>query len=1753
MATKTHTGTNSAETINKSTSLDDWIIYALGGNDIVTGGAGKDFIIGGAGTDTLNGGAGNDTLQGGAGNDTIDGGAGTDLIDFSDAIGGVGINFTLTQSSSLTTFIAPTTTGLGTDKYKNIEGVVGTNFADTLTGSIKDDTIYGGAGNDIISGGGGNDTIVGGAGADRLTGGNGNDVFVYLDASDSPASDVITDFSQGSDKIDLSALRGSLNLIWGGTIANVQNGLWYDKTGSSTFLYADTNGIAGAELKIELQNTSALTPKITDFIGVENAAPATVTTDLPDYAAGSTATIQASGLTAGSTAKFHVLHVDDAGKDRTYGTADDVLGDNSGAGHEAWYVTDGGAGDLDGVADGNVTTSWYVNPDDSFGATFVLTATGIASTGTDGTAGTVDDVLTGQVATTSFTDSRPVDNPGKIDQLFQWANVRADWETGNLSNKAIMQEGDVVPYFVEFSDLLVSGATTYYYTVVIEWDTTHLGLHAFDYITSYNFTDFEGFDPLLANPTNPAFEIGLGTGAQDDPLPDDTVGIPNDPFMNGLTAAGDQGFDGNQAEGDFSIWNGFFNVAVLPDTRYDTPDDYDHNTSTSIAVTFAATSPDVVLAWGGHIAVDGEWEGEENAAFNIDGSPYHMRIESAFLDMDGDGVLDPDDGDVEINGTGQRDRSIKTSEIDRGGPPAGQPGPLVQLDDDDVSGAGGNPAGPGDDVAPLFASGPLVVDYGPDGPGFVVLTSNWILPSLDFDAELSLDALTVTISQVSTGLDVLLVTLTPVTLDPSDPAFGTYNYAVTQPNAIDHLLTDDPLTPEIETAFEDNLSFFVEFQVTDGDIVTPESSVGTFLINVDDDSPVAVDDDDSVTEDGPTIATGNVITAADGGLGSDLNFTDGVVDSAGADGLGSISWIGEVGGTVDGTFGTLTVDSAGNYSYELDNASVQSLDGGETESDVFTYTITDGDGDSDQATLAITINGTDDVTFAVSVDDDGGESAGTAVSVNEEDGSDNEATFTVAMSGTLSLGNTASVELSFPGTATDAVDYTAAIETAIADAIAALDISNPGHGISYNSGTDTLGFTGGGLTSLSLTLTAVNDIDLDSGETIQVALSGAAINEGNASVTTALATATITDEDQAITITIADTKATISEEAGETDTFTISLSEAMNAGNVVTVDVDFATGTDTENADFVTAAQAALQAVADATAGVSFDGTTLTYTDAFVGTDLAFSVTAADDDELDSPETLNITLSNATALNGSATAADAEDVTITDIDVAVTFAITVTSENPLDDTPTQLAGIAEESTTDNEGTFTITKGGDALVGANTASVTLTMSGTATDADFTSAVIAAVASAATTAGIGVSAQDGDSLVLTWAAGDPASFDVDLTAFDDNSIEAIEALTLALSVPTVDGGSATLVGGQTAATLTVDEFEPRVLNGTMITNSNVTNQFVLMTFQEDGRAPSSGNPLHAAAKIYDLNLQGQQGSVIQDVGFNIDPAKHYEVTVEAISGTKAIITDLTLEGVVIQGSGNAQLELDNTTSTSSDSTAITAIIDPLTSPIVQAKTESTDGNQNVNTLTDAGAGPFNYLFGADGNDTLNGSADPDVLNGGGGTDTLNGMDGNDILVYDNTNDDTINGGTGFDLLRIDTGALALSQAGSASNSNTLDADDNPLVILTGKAISNIEGILISEEAGQSTTGFDPNDDVGTTVKLNLADVIAYTDSDDDLWVLGSPGDKLQLVDADWSNGVLQPMDSQGQAFVQYTATADATVQLFVETDVTVDLII
>ena len=118
----------------------------------------SDWIVGTSGNNTLKGGGGNDVIRGGKGNDTISGDGGKDLLDFSD--GTKGIKFTLSQANNAFTKFDGHGAGLGTDKYRDMEGVVGTKFGDTLTGSSSSDTIAGLGGNDILRGGHGNDFFV---------------------------------------------------------------------------------------------------------------------------------------------------------------------------------------------------------------------------------------------------------------------------------------------------------------------------------------------------------------------------------------------------------------------------------------------------------------------------------------------------------------------------------------------------------------------------------------------------------------------------------------------------------------------------------------------------------------------------------------------------------------------------------------------------------------------------------------------------------------------------------------------------------------------------------------------------------------------------------------------------------------------------------------------------------------------------------------------------------------------------------------------------------------------------------------------------------------------------------------------------------------------------------------------------------------------------------------------------------------------------------------------------------------------------------------------------------------------------------------------------------------------------------------------------------------------------------------------------------------------------------------------------------
>jgi hypothetical protein len=112
-----------------------------------------------------------------------------------------------------------------------------------------------------------------------------------------------------------------------------------------------------------------------------------VATDRPDYAPGETAKITASDFAVGSTIEFAIA--DDPNRPGDDGDADV---------YPPFSITDGGAGDLDGVANGEVITDWFVPTDDNGsggGTPDALNATlNLTATGRDG-----------QVAATTFTDA----------------------------------------------------------------------------------------------------------------------------------------------------------------------------------------------------------------------------------------------------------------------------------------------------------------------------------------------------------------------------------------------------------------------------------------------------------------------------------------------------------------------------------------------------------------------------------------------------------------------------------------------------------------------------------------------------------------------------------------------------------------------------------------------------------------------------------------------------------------------------------------------------------------------------------------------------------------------------------------------------------------------------------------------------------------------------------------------------------------------------------------------------------------------------------------------------------------------------------------------------------------------------------------------------------------------------------------------------------------------------------------------------
>jgi len=287
------------------------------------------------------------------------------------------------------------------------------------------------------------------------------------------------------------------------------------------------------------------------------------------------------------------------------------------------------------------------------------------------------------------------------------------------------------------------------------------------------------------------------------------------------------------------------------------------------------------------------------------------------------------------------------------------------VDEDGVPGgiAGGPSDIPGEDttatgnVSGLFTSGadqPLTFGLVNDTSGLPALTSG----GLTIHYAISGDTL---IAYTGANSSLGQVFTFQVGSD------GSYTFTLL--DQIDHPTLNGLPGDNTENNLLISLGSVIQATDADGDHVT--ANADGLVITVNDDTPVANDDTDTIASGG-TSAAGNVIT----GTGTNEGTGGTGTDHSGADAPATITQIQGSGGTdttfsggflsITGDHGTLSMDANGNYTYNrTDN--VQG-----TVTDTFTYTLTDADGDSVTATLTISMSDSIPTagTVNVTLDDD---------------------------------------------------------------------------------------------------------------------------------------------------------------------------------------------------------------------------------------------------------------------------------------------------------------------------------------------------------------------------------------------------------------------------------------------------------------------------------------------------------------------------------------------------------------------------------------------------------------------------------------------------------------------------------------------------------------------------------------------------------------------------------------------------------------
>jgi VCBS repeat-containing protein len=192
-------------------------------------------------------------------------------------------------------------------------------------------------------------------------------------------------------------------------------------------------------------------------------------------------------------------------------------------------------------------------------------------------------------------------------------------------------------------------------------------------------------------------------------------------------------------------------------------------------------------------------------------------------------------------------------------------------------------------------------------------------------------------------------------------ANGAYTYTVDNTNS-----TVQALRTSAQT-----LTDVFTYTMADSGGLTSTTQV-TITIQGANDAPVGVNDTATAVEAGGVNNSGIGFQPVGNVLTNDTDVDAGdtkAVNSVGAGSLANASgYEGNVGSSVTGTYGSITINSDGSYQYNVDNSNsaVQALRlSSQTLADVFTYQVVDTAGLTSLATITVAIQGANDTPTAV--------------------------------------------------------------------------------------------------------------------------------------------------------------------------------------------------------------------------------------------------------------------------------------------------------------------------------------------------------------------------------------------------------------------------------------------------------------------------------------------------------------------------------------------------------------------------------------------------------------------------------------------------------------------------------------------------------------------------------------------------------------------------------------------------------------------